>query len=242
MNLKNSQAMDEDDDKEIPSTKISVYDGFATINLSGPICAKTVDPVIEFIMDANFHNEHGIRHINFFIDSEGGDSSVAFKLIELMGVSSIPIITFGWGTVSSAAFMIFMSGTARLISRNASVLSHPASATYYGWSVKTNDFEPMGREMDYMHRRVLDHYMLCGENDEKYVKKHLLTKSDVYLTSAAVIEHGYADGYIHDFRLEEFTVDKGRAFGDNDAPTEDGAVSNEDQQAHDAGSETVQSD
>lgn len=237
MKLDATQDMD-DEDKDIPDTKISVYDGFATINLTGPICSKTVEPVIEFIMDVNFDNKHRIGHINLFIDSVGGDASIAFKLIELMGISNVPIITFGWGTVSSAAFLIFMTGTARLISRNATVLSHPASATYYGWTVKSNDFAPMGREMDYMHRRLVEHYMSCGENDEKYVKKHLLTKSDVYLTSAEVLEHGYADGYIHDFKLEEFGVDNGEEIDDNVAPTEDGAV-NEDQQTHDAGTETV---
>lgn len=228
----------EDDDKDIPTTKISIYDGFATINLTGPICAKTVEPIIEFMMDANFNNEHGIRHINLFIDSVGGDAGIAFKLIELMGISKIPVVTFGWGTVSSAAFLIFMTGSARLISRNATVLSHPASATYYGWTVKSNDFAPMGREMDYMHRRLVQHYMMCGDNDEKYVKKHLLTKSDVYLTSAEVIDHGYADGYMHDFTLDQFCLDNGDDVEDNGAPTEDGAM-NEDQQAHDAGVEAV---
>jgi ATP-dependent protease ClpP protease subunit len=130
----------------------------------------------------------------------GGDLYSTMKLIDTMHMSSIPIRTIGWGKVASAGLFLLMSGDARYLAEHCTILSHNATYSADRYSVRVNDVSRQ-KEFELIMNLVLDVYLKSTGKDLKYIKKHLLTDNDVYLSSADAIKHGLAD-YIIPYGVE----------------------------------------
>lgn len=188
----------EDDDEQLDEeekTTVSVFNKFANVNLNGPIYPETTNPIADFILRANLDDEIDLDVINLFIDTEGGDMHSAFRLIDAMNMSDIPIRTIGWGKVASAGLLIFMAGDERVISENCSVLSHNATFNAARYTVKVDDFSHQ-QEFKFILQRIMRLYTNCSGQDERYIKKHLLRNNDVYISAEDAIKHGIADKLI----------------------------------------------
>jgi ATP-dependent protease ClpP protease subunit len=172
---------------------VSLFDTFANVFIKGPICNETINPVIDFLFAANFSSEfERIEGVNLFIDSPGGDLTSALKLIEMIEMSDVPIRTIGWGRVASAALIIFMSGHQRVLSRNASILSHQVTYVAPYVQMKIND-PSQQEEFKNTHERIMNLYLEYTGKSEKYILKHLIKSYDAYLTASAAVQHGLAD-------------------------------------------------
>lgn len=189
---------DDEEDEETEDSTVAVFDTFINISLKGVVCSQTIDPIVELIINVNLNDDfEKTEVINLFIDTDGGDLSCAFKLIDVIRMSEIPIRTIGLGKVASAGLLIFMSGDKRVFSENASILSHQATYNASNYSIKVSDSSHQ-QEFKHIMSRILKTYVRYSGKDEKYIKKHLLKDNDVYLSAEEAITHGLADSVLPD--------------------------------------------
>lgn len=158
--------------------------------LSGDIDEHSVSECVKWILAENMANRH--THLNLYINSLGGDLYQAFGLIDLMKASRIPVYTIGIGSLMSAAFLIFISGSKgnRIMTKNTSVMSHQFSTYYEG---KEHDVKASEKETRYIKQRMLDVIKDSCTMDERMIKRKLLPPSDVWLSADECVELGVAD-------------------------------------------------
>lgn len=197
---KSSEITEENINYEVPEeeqTVVEVFEDFVNVQLKGPVCAETIDPIVNIILNLNLTQEdkQSPSVINLFIDTDGGDLSSAMRLIDVIRMSEIPIRTIGWGKVASAGLMIFMVGHERLFSENCSILSHNATFNASLFSVRVNDFSHQ-QEFRLVNERIMRIYRDSTGKDEKFIKKFLLRDNDVYLSAEEAIKNGLGDGFL----------------------------------------------
>ena len=149
--------------------------------------------ICEWIMQSNFDTEDKPEVLNLFINSSGGSVTDAFAVIDVMRGSHIPIRTVGVGEISSAALMIFIAGSKgmRILTENTSIMSH-----VYSWGSAGKEHELLAavKEFDLTSTRIIDHYKRCTKlKTEKDIRKYLLPKQDVFLSSVEAVKFGLCD-------------------------------------------------
>lgn len=159
--------------------------------LSGEINEETVKSAIEWIVYENL-NTSSDTPLSLYINSAGGDLSEAFALTDIMRNSNRVIRTFGLGSVCSAAFLIFASGTQghRYIAKNTSIMCHQYASEMNG---KYHDMKAYVRESELANTRMNRLLQECTGMDSRSVKTKLLPPSDVWFTADELIELGVAD-------------------------------------------------
>ena len=163
--------------------------------LSSEIETENTDKAIRFILERNIIDVNKLPELKMIINSEGGEMTSAFGLIDIMNASSIPISTHGIGQISSCALMIFMSGKKgrRFISKNTSILSHR-----YSWGSRGKEHELMARVKEYglIANRIMEHYKQYSGLSEEDITKYLLPPEDVWLSAEEAVKFGIADAII----------------------------------------------
>jgi ATP-dependent Clp protease protease subunit len=172
----------------------------AIVYLDEEICAESINPLVQFIIQENIARE--LETITIFIDSPGGDLSAAWKLIDIISVSKIKIRTIGIGSVMSAALLILMSGHERILSENTEVMSHQPTFNASGLSAQLKDFDSLSKMFGKTFTRVLDYYGKHTGLTGEALRDTLLGNSDEWLTAQEAINHGFADKILQDFGLE----------------------------------------
>jgi ATP-dependent Clp protease, protease subunit len=180
-----------DSSLQLPQYYMS-FEGAGYYLLNEPIDAFSTGDLIKYIIERNINLEGHNTEIKLIINSDGGDLSSAFALIDIMKGSKIPISTFGLGTIASAALNIFLAGTKgrRFITPNTSILSHQ-----YSWenSGKEHELYALNKELQLTTNRMIDHYKKCTGMVEKNIKKILLPPHDVWLSAEEAVQYGIAD-------------------------------------------------
>lgn len=158
--------------------------------LTGDISLETVTPVIKWIIYENLSQQN--KTLTLYINSMGGDLYQAFALIDIMRSSKLPIRTVGLGSIMSAAFLIFASGTKgmRIISPNTGIMCHQFSDEQEG---KYHDIKAQVVESDNCNRRMLEVLKEATGLPANSVKSKLLPASDVYLTADELVKLKVAD-------------------------------------------------
>jgi ATP-dependent Clp protease protease subunit len=159
--------------------------------LTGNVDGESIEKAIRWIlMGARKPSpEHPMKlHIN----SDGGNLTDAFALIDVMRTSPIPIATVGMGNLMSSAFMIFAAGTLgkRAIARNTSIMIHQFNHEYMG---KYHDMKAYAEEIDRINYRMVVELSRTGGLSNKEVETKLLGPSDVWLSAEQMVELGFAD-------------------------------------------------
>lgn len=159
--------------------------------LTGEISTESVTAAIKWLAYENADPKD--RVLTLYINSEGGDLYAAFALIDMMQNSQLSVRTIGIGSVMSAAFLIFISGSPgeRYIGRNASVMCHQFSSA--GDDSKYHDIRAVMKENDSLNKRMADIIKTSTGLDARTVRAKLLHQSDVYLTADECVELGVAD-------------------------------------------------
>lgn len=163
------------------------------------ITDEVLNPVIQCIVSLNI-NRPELEHITLFIDSPGGDVKSAMKLIDLMELSRIPVRTIGWGSVSSAALLIFMCGKQRLLAPNSQVLTHQATLNVGGMSAKIVDFESQQKEFRNICDRIVKIYNKHTGMSEKEINNKVMRHHDVWLNAEQAIAFGMGDDTLDNYR------------------------------------------
>lgn len=158
--------------------------------LTGEIDEENIDDCMKWITYENLDPRD--RILTLYINSTGGDLYSAFALIDLMKNSKLPIRTIGIGSVMSAAFLIFASGTPgeRYAGKNASFMCHQYSDTTEG---KHHDLKATMKEGENCNDKMVTILKEATGLTPSKIKSKLLPASDVYLTAEETIEFGVAD-------------------------------------------------
>lgn len=159
--------------------------------LTGEVDEINIEETIRWIVYENL-SPRPDKILTLYINSTGGSLCDAFALIDIMRSSQCPIRTVGVGSVMSAAFLIFASGTQgqRYIAKNASILSHQFSE---GMDGKYHDIKAQMRESENTNKRMLEVLKESTGLNNRVIRTKLLPPSDVWLTVEEVINLGVAD-------------------------------------------------
>lgn len=162
--------------------------------LTGDIEEENISAAVKWIVYENL-NPSPNKILTLYINSDGGYLADAFALIDMMLNSNVPIRTVGIGTIASAAFLIFASGTKgeRYIARNTSIMCHQFSGSNEG---KYHDIKAQMRESELTNQRMVDILKETTGLELKFIKNKLLPPSDVFLTPKELIDCGVADHYL----------------------------------------------
>lgn len=162
--------------------------------------ATSCGELMTFIIERNLITAENDRPdcIRVMLNSPGGDLASAFALIDVMESSRIPIYTYGYGLIASAALLTFITGAKghRYVTKNTSILSHQFS---WGSSGKMHELYANVKEFDLTRERMHDHYKKHTKQTEANIKKYLLPPEDVWMSSKEALKFGIADKIINSF-------------------------------------------
>jgi ATP-dependent Clp protease protease subunit len=159
--------------------------------LTGNVDGESIEKAIRWILMGA--RKPSLEHpMKLHINSDGGNLTDAFALIDVMRTSPIPIATVGMGNLMSSAFMIFAAGTLgkRAIARNTSIMIHQFNHEYMG---KYHDMKAYAEEIDRINYRMVVELSRTGGLSNKEVETKLLGPSDVWLSAEQMVELGFAD-------------------------------------------------
>ena len=171
--------------EEIPFDE---YNHFFTGNVDG----ESIEKAIRWILTAGRNPPSETDHLRMYINSDGGNLTDAFALMDVMRTSPVPIATVGMGNLMSSAFMIFAAGKKgqRAIGKNTSIMIHQFNHEYAG---KYHDMKVYTREIDRINYRMVAELARTSGMTESEVSTKLLKPSDVWLTAEQLVELGFAD-------------------------------------------------
>lgn len=156
-------------------------------------------PLVKMIMEYNLMpGNKRPEIIHLYINSPGGEVASAFHLIDVVKQSKIPVHTYGMGSIASCGVLLMMSGAKghRYLTQNTSIMSHQYS---WGSGGKEHELFAKIKQFEISTEKMMDHYKKCTGKDKKYIRKHLLPESDMWLTPEEAIKHGIADKIIETY-------------------------------------------
>jgi ATP-dependent Clp protease protease subunit len=160
--------------------------------LTGEISEENIRKISQWLIYENLDTTKTKKILTLYINSPGGDLYEAFSLIDLMHRSAYPIRTIGYGSILSAAFLIFACGTKkhRYISENCSIMCHQFSQSSEG---KYHDIQAAMKENDYCNERMLKILRTATGLSPRFIKSKFLPESDVWFRSKELVEYKVAD-------------------------------------------------
>ena len=163
--------------------------------LTGEIEEENIENAIKWIVYENLICGNSPKTLTMYINSSGGNLNDSLGLIDIMRTSQCPIRTIGIGSICSAAFMIFSSGTKgeRYIANNTSIMCHQYTD---GMEGKHHDIKSRFKEVELTNTRMIE---ILKENtglETRAIKSKLLCPTDVWLTAEELIELGIADNFL----------------------------------------------
>jgi ATP-dependent Clp protease protease subunit len=160
--------------------------------LTGEISEENIRKISQWLVYENLDTTKTKKILTLYINSPGGDLYEAFSLIDLMHRSAYPIRTIGYGSILSAAFLIFACGTKkhRYISENCSIMCHQFSQSSEG---KYHDIQAAMKENDYCNERMLKILRTATGLSPRFIKSKFLPESDVWFRSKELVEFKIAD-------------------------------------------------
>ena len=163
--------------------------------LTGEIEEENIENAIKWIVYENLICGNSPKTLTMYINSSGGNLNDSLGLIDIMRTSQCPIRTIGIGSICSAAFMIFSSGTKgeRYIANNTSIMCHQYSD---GMEGKHHDIKSRFKELELTNTRMIEVLKENTELETRTIKSKLLCPTDVWLTAEELIELGIADNFL----------------------------------------------
>jgi ATP-dependent protease ClpP protease subunit len=175
--------------KVIEETKEDIIEKNPVHFLTGELAEENISKAIEWIVSENISKN--AEWLTLYINSNGGDLCHSFALIDIMYNSAIPIKTIGIGQIMSAAFLIFIAGTERLIGQHTSIMIHQHSDTYEG---RYHDLKSRMIESKNNNDRMISVIEDFSELKPATIKSKFLAESDYWLTASDMITYKLADG------------------------------------------------
>jgi len=156
-------------------------------------------PLVKMIMEYNLMPPSKSPDIiRLYINSPGGEVASAFHLIDVIKQSRIPVYTYGMGSIASCGVLLMMAGESghRYLTQNTTIMSHQYS---YGSSGKEHELYAKIKQFEISSEKMMEHYKKCTGKSRKYIRKHLLPESDMWLTPDEAVTHGIADKVVETY-------------------------------------------
>jgi len=159
--------------------------------LSGEITAENVEACIKWIVYENLEVKEKI--LTLYVNSTGGDLYQAFALIDIMQSSKHSVRTIAVGSIMSAAFLIFTSGTKgeRYIAANTGIMCHQFAGG--GGDAKFHDLKAEMKENELLNQKMVNILKEATGLTPSRIKSKLLPASDVYMSAQEALDLGIAD-------------------------------------------------
>jgi ATP-dependent Clp protease protease subunit len=160
--------------------------------LNGEIDEDNIKKAVQWILYENLQNQDTNKILTLYVNSTGGSLYDALALIDIMNASLRPIRTIAIGSIMSAAFLIFVSGSRghRVVAKNCGIMCHQFSDSV---DSKYHDIKSAVKEADYCNERMLSVLRNASGMNNTNIKKKLLNATDVYLTAEELIDLDLAD-------------------------------------------------
>jgi ATP-dependent Clp protease protease subunit len=158
--------------------------------LTGEITAENVQECIKWIVYENLEVKEKI--LTLYVNSTGGDLYQAFALIDIMQSSKHSVRTIAVGSIMSAAFLIFASGTKgeRYLAANTGIMCHQFSGSA---EAKYHDLKAEMKENEFLNQKMINILKAATDLTVSKIKAKLLPASDVYMTAQEALDLGIAD-------------------------------------------------
>ena len=156
-------------------------------------------PLVKMIMEYNLMPAAKAPDvIRLYINSPGGEVASAFHLIDVIKQSRIPVYTYGMGSIASCGVLLMMAGESghRYLTQNTSIMSHQYS---WGSGGKEHELYAKIKQFEISSEKLMEHYKKCTGKNRKYIRKHLLPESDMWLTPDEAVTHGIADKVVETY-------------------------------------------
>ena len=156
-------------------------------------------PLVKMIMEYNLMpTPKAPDVIHLYINSPGGEVASAFHLIDIIKQSRIPVYTYGMGSIASCGVLLMMAGESghRYLTQNTSIMSHQYS---WGSGGKEHELYARIKQFEISSEKLMEHYKKCTGKNRKYIRKHLLPESDMWMTPEEAITHGIADKVVETY-------------------------------------------
>ena len=156
-------------------------------------------PLVKMIMEYNLMPAAKAPDvIRLYINSPGGEVASAFHLIDVIKQSRIPVYTYGMGSIASCGVLLMMAGESghRYLTQNTSIMSHQYS---WGSGGKEHELFAKIKQFEISSEKLMEHYKKCTGKNRKYIRKHLLPESDMWLTPDEAVTHGIADKVVETY-------------------------------------------
>lgn len=143
--------------------------------------------LVEYIKYLNTAEEDLTTPITLHIMSPGGELPTMFTLYDTIKQSRIPVVTINEGACHSAAFIIFLAGTHRLMNSHATFIAHEGSGAM-GGSYRENKAAMEQYEKDVAEMR----HIIANETgiDEEIITKKFEESQDWYIRYDEAVEKG----------------------------------------------------
>ena len=172
-----------------PTGSLLQANGF--LFLTNKFDEENILPLVKAILEYNLMEEDDRpEEITLFINSGGGAVHWCWMLVDAMRMSAIPIVTVGQGIVASCGVLTLMAGHKRILTHNASVMSHTYS---WGSRGKEGELKAMVKEFDLSSDRMIAHYKKFTKKSESYIRKNLLHPHDEWMTPDECLKHKIID-------------------------------------------------
>jgi ATP-dependent Clp protease protease subunit len=189
ISFKDAMTTDKDLQYESPGEALQDH---GIMVLMGVVDEDNIKPIIEWILHENHVRKRKKKELLLMINSDGGNLSDAFALIDVMNSSTIPIKTVGLGSIASAGLCIFISGSPgrRVLTPNTSILSHQ-----FSWhnSGKAHELFATVKEFELTQLRMISLYKKCTGLEDDVIRQILLPAQDVYLSAEEALKYNICD-------------------------------------------------
>lgn len=133
--------------------------------------------------------EYERKPIKLFINSPGGNTYDMWSLIDILLTSKTPIHTCCTGYAMSAAFMIFLAGSERIITSHATLMYHQLSGFRHG---KYQDLVEDRAELDWIQTQIDEYVVERTKITKDDLSKNRERKQDWYFHGDDAIKYGVA--------------------------------------------------
>ena len=159
--------------------------------LTGEITEENVNECIKWIVYENLDAKEKI--LTLYVNSTGGNLYQAFALIDIMQSSKHTVRTIAIGSIMSAAFLIFTSGTKgeRYIAANTGIMCHQFAGG--GGDHKFHDLKAEMKENELLNQKMVNILKEATGLTPSRIKSKLLPASDVYMSAQEALDLGIAD-------------------------------------------------
>tara|TARA_Y100000310_G_C20635072_1_gene790730 strand:+ start:655 stop:1275 length:621 start_codon:yes stop_codon:yes gene_type:complete len=199
--ISEEELVDEESEEEKTAFVFSTAEELRLVGLYGdidePTAAEMVHAMYALMESGKTYDENEeefYKPFELIVSTLGGGALDSFAIYDIMRMvrEKCEIHTFGVGKVMSAGVLLLAAGTKgrRKVGKNCRLMLHAVSTVTGG---EIHDLENEMEEIRWVQQQYIKNLVDETDMTEKYLKKLLNKKVNVYLTSQEAVDLGIAD-------------------------------------------------